>query len=412
MVYPLEFSSWFWRSKRRLARGSIQAGEHFMLIDLDKRDTKVLKGLAISAIVFHNYFHVVSPARQNEFHFDPRRFWLFLQTVEQPEQSIQALFSFFGHFGVQVFIFLSAYGLARSDWNSPSDWATFMWLRVKKLYPLFAVAVISWIMLASTQLGLSSVIRQRGLEFVCMFSGLSNILPGYGLPPVGPWWFIPFIIQFYAIWPLMRKLTMSFGWHGLLVLAVLSLVLTHAANPALSRWDINLFETPIARMPVLCFGIAAARYPIRLNAHLALAAVAVLLLGSMYIAIWPFTFIAAVTVALFIYLKTRKVLKMSRLLERLGQYSLSIFLFNGIVRVPFVTLAGSPLSQLVFGCISAAVSFGVAVLMQKLFLPERRKTGEFLPVFNETTTYYHNAPRSMSLAMQEVHSRQPNSKLI
>jgi hypothetical protein len=39
--------------------------------------------------------------------------------------------------------------------------------------------------------------------------------PGLGLPPVRPWWFIPFIMPFYAIWPMLRRLTNKFGWPGL-----------------------------------------------------------------------------------------------------------------------------------------------------------------------------------------------------
>ncbi len=30
-----------------------------MQLEFDKRDTAVLKGIAIAAIVFHNFFHVV-----------------------------------------------------------------------------------------------------------------------------------------------------------------------------------------------------------------------------------------------------------------------------------------------------------------------------------------------------------------
>ncbi|MGA8108635.1 MAG: hypothetical protein WB974_04330, partial [Acidobacteriaceae bacterium] len=102
-----------------------------MIRALDRRDTTVLKGLAIAAIVFHNFFHFVSPARQNEFTFDPARFPVFLHTVVQPDLAIQAIFSFFGHFGVQVFVFLSAYGLSMSHWDDPAPWARFLWGRVK-----------------------------------------------------------------------------------------------------------------------------------------------------------------------------------------------------------------------------------------------------------------------------------------
>src|SRR5260221_10559693 len=98
-----------------------------MLSDLNKRDTTVLKGLAITAIVLHNFFHLVSPVHPNEFAFDAARFRLFLDIVKHPSLMLQAFFSFFGHYGVQIFIFLSAYGLAKSHWADSSDWITFMW---------------------------------------------------------------------------------------------------------------------------------------------------------------------------------------------------------------------------------------------------------------------------------------------
>ncbi|HEY3707185.1 MAG TPA: hypothetical protein VGL22_19145, partial [Terracidiphilus sp.] len=91
--------------------GDVDAPSGGNLSGLDHCDTAVLKGLAILAIVFHNFFHLISPVRQNEFVFHPGLFAVFLQTVRQPSLAIQAFFSFFGHFGVAVFIFLSAYGL-------------------------------------------------------------------------------------------------------------------------------------------------------------------------------------------------------------------------------------------------------------------------------------------------------------
>ena len=339
--------------------------DRIKLWDLDIRDTAVLKCLAISAIVLHNFFHAVSPAHQNEFTFNPARFPLFLETVRQPALAIQAFFSFFGHFGVQIFIFLSAYGLAKSHWDDPAGWTEFMTGRIRKLYPTFGLVVLPWVAIVSLQSGPLTVIRNMGLQLGLMFVGLSPFLPGHGLPPVGPWWFIPFIIQFYAIWPLLRKLTGKFGWPGLLVFSALCLTIAVAADPVLSRWSVNLFETPIGRMPVICFGIAAARFPIRIGFSLVLAACVTLLLGSLYFAVWPFTFLAALMVALWSYAQMRGALRQTGFLERISQYSILIFLENGIVRDQFIPFATSPCRQLVFGCISAAVSFAVAVLIRE-----------------------------------------------
>ena len=345
------------------------ARSRFLLIDLDKKDTAILKGLAIAAIVFHNFFHVIGPVRENEFNFDPARFPIFLQAIFHPSTTIQSFFAFYGHFGVQVFIFLSAYGLAKSHWNDANSWSTFMWSRVKKLYPMFGLVVFFWAILAAMHVGPIWVIRNAGPGLLLMLAGISNILPGLRLPPIGPWWFIPFIIQFYAIWPILRRLTNKFGWQGLVVLSILCFLFTYAANPVLNHWQINLGENPIGRMRVLCLGIIAARYPIRINVFLAIPAFAIIIVGSEYHAVSHLVSLASVALSLWLYTKTRVILRNVRLFEQIGNYSLAIFLVNGIVRVPFVVFAKSPLSQLLLACGSAAVTFAISAFFHYLLEP-------------------------------------------
>jgi hypothetical protein len=81
----------------------------------------VLKGIAILAIVLHNYFHMLWGAvGENEFDFEPGRLRSFISAVGEPDRLIQAFFSYFGHYGVLLFIFLSAYGLAIAHWQPPN----------------------------------------------------------------------------------------------------------------------------------------------------------------------------------------------------------------------------------------------------------------------------------------------------
>jgi peptidoglycan/LPS O-acetylase OafA/YrhL len=337
-----------------------------VLKELDKKDTAILKGLAISAIVLHNFFHVVIPVHENEFTFDPSRFPVFLQYLVRPSTSIQSLFAFYGHFGVQIFIFLSAYGLAKTHWEHSESWSSFIWSRVKKFYPMFGLAVLFWALLASLQVGPIALAKMTGLEVMLMLAGVSTIIPGMGLPPIGPWWFIPFIMQFYAMWLLLRKLTVKFGWPALLVLSVICFVISYFANPILAHWSINLNWTPIGCMRVICFGIIAARYPIRLNAYLAIPAFAIMILGSKYQSISYLCSLAIVIFSLWLYGRMRSLLRGFHSLEKIGDYSLAIFLFNGIVRVPFASLASTPLLQLVLACASAAVTFGISAWFQHL----------------------------------------------
>ena len=343
------------------------------LTELDKKDTTILKALAILAIVFHNFFHIAITVHENEFDFSPDRFGVFLQTVIHPSLTIQALFAFYGHFGVQIFIFLSAYGLAKTHWDDPSSWHAFMWSRVKKLYPMFLLAVFFWACLTAMHVGWAYVIHDTGAEILLMLAGVSTLVPGLGLPPVGPWWFIPFIIQAYALFPLLRSLTRRFGWPALVVLSIACYFITHEADPALSHWSVNLAMTPIGRMRVLCLGILAARYPIRIRSYVALPAFAVLILGSKYLSISHFCSLSACIVGLWLYTKLRPVLRNSPSLEKIGNYSLAIFLLNGIVRVPFIFFAHRPDLQLTLSVVSAAVTIAISSWFHYLLEPKPRR---------------------------------------
>jgi peptidoglycan/LPS O-acetylase OafA/YrhL len=344
------------------------ARRRFFLMDIDHRDSNILKGLAIAAIVFHNFFHVLSPAHQNEFTFDSSRFGDFLSAVVHPSLTIQALFSFFGHFGVEVFIFLSAYGLTKSHWDDTSSWSGFMWGRVKKLYPKFGLVILPWLIASCLLIGPVIFFRQSGLELLLMVLGVSTIL-GFLMPPVGPWWFIPFIMQFYAIWPAMRKLTARFGWKGLLVLAILCRILCYATFPIFARWKLDLLLTPIGHMTELCLGIVAARYELRITAPFALLCCAMLFLGSEYEVLWLFTYTSALLISLWAYSLVRAHLRNIPFLQRLGEYSLLIFLVNAIVRNQFLKYVTSPASQIVWACISTAVSFLIAAIIHDWLLP-------------------------------------------
>jgi peptidoglycan/LPS O-acetylase OafA/YrhL len=190
-----------------------------------------------------------------------------------------------------------------------------------------------------------------------------------GLPPIGPWWFIPFIMQFYAIWLLLRKLTKRFGWQGLVVLSAICFIISFFANPILEHWSINLAWTPIGRMRVLCLGIIAARYPIRINAYLAIPAFAIMILGSEYRSVAHFCSLAIVILTLWVYERVRIPLRSFRFLEQIGAYSLAIFLVNGVVRVPFRSFATTPLSQLLLAVASAAVTLAISAFFHYLLEP-------------------------------------------
>lgn len=259
--------------------------------------------------------------------------------------------------------------LPETHWDDPASWPFFMWSRVKKLYPMFTLVVLFWAVLAAMHVGTLWVIRDASPHILLMLAGVSTLVPNLGLPPVGPWWFIPFIMQAYALFPFLRWLTRRYGWPSLFVLSVLCYFITHLANPLLAHWSINLAMTPIGRMRVLCLGIIAARYPIRIRSYVALPAFAVFIVGSRYFAFSHFSSLAAVIVCLWLYGKLRPWLRDSANLKKIGQYSLGIFLVNGIVRVPIVFFARTPDLQLTLSIANAAISIAIASFFHYLLAP-------------------------------------------
>ena len=99
-------------SRRKLKPGFMPS---LQISSFSREQTEILKGIGILLIVLHNFYHNLTPLiGQNEFVFHSKTITLFLQTiVYNPQDILRAIFSYFGHYGVQIFIFFSAYGLTK-----------------------------------------------------------------------------------------------------------------------------------------------------------------------------------------------------------------------------------------------------------------------------------------------------------
>lgn len=83
-------------------------------IYISPKQTLYLKGIAILCILLHNFFHLIVPLKcQNEMSLDENCVVKFISKFSISE-SINIFFSFFGFYGVYIFIFLSGYGLTKS----------------------------------------------------------------------------------------------------------------------------------------------------------------------------------------------------------------------------------------------------------------------------------------------------------
>ena len=82
---------------------------------LTRNECTAMRGIAILAIVLHNYCHFISKiVQENEYQFFVSHNEQLWQVVTNPDALLPVhLLSFFGHYGVPVFLFLSGYGLVK-----------------------------------------------------------------------------------------------------------------------------------------------------------------------------------------------------------------------------------------------------------------------------------------------------------
>lgn len=90
------------------------------------KNLDIVKGIGILLIIFHNYFHTFPEfPPECEFKYAPENVSRFTEAMLSGNLRIiiLSLFSFLGHYGVSIFVFVSGYGLSkRYDHSGESKW--------------------------------------------------------------------------------------------------------------------------------------------------------------------------------------------------------------------------------------------------------------------------------------------------
>lgn len=170
---------------------------------LSTDDCLVLRGLAIMSIVMHNYCHILpNVAHENEFYFSEEHNLYFWQHFFSTD-FIFHLFSYFGHLGVPVFVFLTGYGLmSKYGGNSGVGVWSFIWAHYKKfLFPMLfgMIAYLFFYGLIYSTLWegwVQSLLAQLSLTNTFVFH------PDWFIKP-GPYWYFGMTMQLYIIYRLL-----------------------------------------------------------------------------------------------------------------------------------------------------------------------------------------------------------------
>ena len=194
---------------------------------LSRPACNALRGLAIIGIFLHNYCHWLGPiVKENEYqYFQHNVDWLNQVMVSMDLNLPVHLLSFFGHYGVPVFLFLSAYGLVMKyeakphlsteqqtrmynisgkkltgsiNWREPLHFIRYHYL---KLFKMMIVGFVAFTMLDLITPGSH---HYAALDIVAMLGMFNNVLPNPdNIIWPGPYWFFGLMLQLYIVYRLL-----------------------------------------------------------------------------------------------------------------------------------------------------------------------------------------------------------------
>ena len=316
---------------------------------ISKDDTLLYKGVGILLIVLHNFFHWIAPSPgENEWVFNPD-YIINLQKglIEQPLECINLLFSYFGHYGIQIFIFISAVGLALSMQNRNRSWGVFMAERLKKLYPLLLVGFI-FIFVANIIMNQSLLGWASFKIFLQTLLFLNTLIPGIWGGITCPWWFFGLIFQLYVLFPLLYKMIKKYRFKAFACICVISYAWMYVSAYFFPypETSVMLFQNAPGHLPEFALGILIALSPgKRLHPVAVLSSLVIFALGNFFKPFFPFTFLSASILIYWTFSKLmplmlNSVKKLKPFLLFYGTISYIIFAIHGPLRPPFIIIGG------------------------------------------------------------------------
>ncbi len=341
---------------------------------LTKTQCSALRGFAILGIFLHNFLHWLGPmVKENEYQFGQDRLDRMMKMLLSPSDDILLqLFSFFGHYGVPVFLFLSGYGLVQKyeqDLTIDESAWEFIKKHFMKLFPMLLLgftsfATVDWITPGRHHWTWTDIVTQLTMTINFFPDPDHSIWPG-------PYWFFGLMMQLYIIYRLVlyRRPWMWTITAILVCWAIQALCYGDPNGDAINQIRYNC----IGGMLPFGMGLLAARstriiggnlttLPLRWPVLTVLSAVGVVLFSqNFHLWLWAPALVVVFNVALIKTIPERWLSP----LNWLGILSSAIFVCHPITRKIFIPISrgGAILDGLVLYIVTTIV---LALIFQKL----------------------------------------------
>ena len=287
---------------------------------LTRNECTAMRGIAILAIVLHNYCHFISKiVQENEYQFFVSHNEQLWQVISHPDELLPIhLFSFFGHYGVPVFLFLSGYGLVRKYETSDDSCPPMRFVRYNYL-KLLRMLIVGFSLFICVDMVTPGRFQFHWDNVIAQLLMYINVLPE---PEKTIWpgiyWFFGLMMELYIVYRLLFYRRSSWIAVALIVVCWLLQAFCDPKGDTLNRLRYNC----IGGMLPFGLGIIAARVrTLRTDFHTWL--------------LWIPVFIILGTIAL---VKAMPKWMLS-IVTWFGSISAAMFVAHPIARKLFITVA-------------------------------------------------------------------------
>lgn len=298
---------------------------------MSKTECTALRGLAIIAIVIHNFcHHIPNAVSENEFEFDIQNTWNFWAKVFTSDCLLQ-IASYWGYLGVPIFVFLSGYGLSQKyDRMKHVKWLSYIKHNFFKLFvPLTSGTIIVCIILYNTVGEIYNPIYIYILQCLMLLNLSAN--PQLIIP--GPYWYFGMTMQLYFLY---RLLIHKHSESIILIIAIAAtfLMFPLEKHPDILRW---CRYNAIGWLIPFSIGVILSRHSwfisiLKKWPWTGLIALLIMLgISSLHYLLWLLTPIVAVFLAIFIVLLLSQ--KVIIHLASIGSLSYTLFVIHPIVKL-------------------------------------------------------------------------------
>lgn len=336
-----------------------------MKSSLTLSDTALLKGFAIAGIVLHNFCHWLPQCvLENEYTFRAEQGWKLVDALCAGQHVVLNLFSFFGHYGVPVFLFLSGYGLVkkyeRADAPTIGVW-NFMKRHALKLWRLLAFALVLWFVQNLIEHG--GVPQVHWQDVIGLLTFTVNFFPHPHLHQLlGPWWFFSLMMQLYLVYRVLLYRRGSLPLAVLTVVCVLLQLFVLTWGDARQEWLNYLRYNFTGGVLPFAAGVAMARYGLKMGWPLTAVSLLVVMAAS-------FNGVAWTLAPLFVATASLQLVSIQgwvrRVMEWMGHLSAMIFVVHPIVRSWFFEWARRSETPYLPLAVYVAVTLIVALIYRK-----------------------------------------------